>query len=121
DDIKHPIARRNGARQLADLHSRHAVILIDDRHLEVLDVSAKGIAEHHQLDDREDHRDHNQHRAAAEPPHLAFDDGQCSLHGYCRRIMKGLSVADASWRASRSARPVKCTNTSSRVVLWTES
>src|SRR5262249_46085728 len=67
------------------------------------------------------HRDHDEHRTAAKAPHFAFDNGKCALHGYCLRIMKGLSLADASWSASRSARPVKCTNTSSRVVLCTES
>src|SRR5262249_36648358 len=74
-----------------------------------------------QLHNRKDHRDHDEHWTAAEAPHFAFDDGKRSLHGYCRRIMNGLSFAEASWRESRSARPVKCTNTSSSVVLWTES
>ncbi len=48
-------------RQLAHLDRGHAVILIDDRHLEVLDVAAEGVAEHDQLHDRKDHR----HRRSA--------------------------------------------------------
>src|SRR5262249_2809264 len=121
DDVEHLIARGHRACELPDFHRRYAVILIDDRHLEVLDVAAEGVTQHDQLNDRKDHRHHDDHRAAPKAPHLAFDDGKCSLHGYCRLIMKGLSLADASWSPSRSARPVKCTKTSSSVVLWTES
>ena len=40
----------------------------------MLDVAAEGIAEDDELHDREDHRHDDQHRAAPEPPQLAFDD-----------------------------------------------
>src|SRR5699024_4345285 len=99
-------ARGDGARQLADLDGWHAVILIDDREPEVLDVAAERIAEHDELRQREDHRHDDQHRTAAETPQLALDDGPGSVHGYPRRIMNGLSAADGACSASRSARPV---------------
>ena len=34
-----------------------------------------------ELHDRERQRHHDEERAAAEPPHLAFDDGQGPVHG----------------------------------------
>ena len=54
--------------------------LDDDAELEVLHVPAEGVAQDHELHEREDHRDDDQRRAAAEAPHLAFDDGECALH-----------------------------------------
>ena len=74
DGVDGPRAGRGRERQLADAHRRHAVILIDDRQLEVLDVAAERVAEDDQLHEREHHRHDDQHRAAAEAPQLAFDD-----------------------------------------------
>ena len=68
------------AGQLAHAHRRHAVVLIDDGDLQVLDVAAERVAEHDQLHDREDQRHDDQHRAAPEPPQLALDDGPGASH-----------------------------------------
>ena len=73
-------ARRHRVRQLADADRRHAVVLIDDGQLEVLDVAAERIAEDDQLHEREDHRHDDQQRAAPEPAHLTFDDRHGSVH-----------------------------------------
>ena len=76
DDVEGPRAGRRRRRASSrTLHRRHAVILIDDGQLQVLDVAAEGVAEHDELHERKDHRHDDQHRAAAEAPQLAFDDG----------------------------------------------
>ena len=71
------------------------MILIDHRDLEVLDVAAEGVAEDDQLDDREHHRHDDQHRTAAEAPHLTLDDGESATH-QPRLNMNGLSCGAAS-------------------------
>ncbi len=106
DQIDRPRAGRDGAGQLTDPDRRHAVVLVDDRQLQMLDVAAEGVAEDDQLGEREDHRHHDQERAAAEPPHFALDDGQGAFHGSYRRSMNGLSVTDGAWAASRRSLPV---------------
>jgi hypothetical protein len=68
-------AGRCRLRKLADLHRGQAMILVDDSHLQMLDVAAKRVAEDHELHEREDHRHDDQDRAAAEAPQLALDDG----------------------------------------------
>ena len=80
DRVDRPRARRGGLGQLADLDRRHAVVLIDDGDLQVLDVAAEGIAEHDQLDERHDHRHDDQHRAPFESPQFAFDNRQDAMH-----------------------------------------
>ena len=87
------------------LHRRHAVILIDDRQLQVLDVAAEGVAEHDQLHEREDHRHDDQHRAAPEAPQLAFDDGQGSYAWLSPpAIMNGTVLRPTAPAARRAAR-----------------
>ena len=70
----------DGVGQLAHSHRRHAVVLIDDADLQVLDVAAERVAEDDELHEREDQRDDDERRAAPEPPQLAFDDGPGSMH-----------------------------------------
>src|SRR5207248_1096502 len=116
----------DGAGQLADSHRWNAAVLVDDAHLQVLDVAAKSVAQHDELHDWKDHRYDDERWTAAEPPQLALDDGPGSIHGipsldglkgrvnpappttisHCRRIMNPRSSGDASCSASRSARPV---------------
>ncbi len=97
DGVEGPRARRDRLAHLLDVHGGDAVVGRHDPELQVLDVAAEGVAEHDQLHEREDHRDDDERRAAAEAPHLTFDDGEGSLHGdlamECRMDMKKSSAA----------------------------
>ena len=71
---------RDGRGHLADPDRGHAVVLVDDREPQVLDVAAESVAQHDELDDREDERHDDERRAAAEPPQLPLDDRPRALH-----------------------------------------
>ncbi|MEZ5285077.1 MAG: hypothetical protein R2712_09765 [Vicinamibacterales bacterium] len=62
--------------RLTHLDRRHAVVLVHDGHGEVAHVAAEGVAQHDELDQREDERHDDEKRASAEAPQLALDDGQ---------------------------------------------
>ena len=53
DRVECPRAGGDRVGQLAHPHRRHAVVLIDDADLQVLDVPAERVAEDHQLHERE--------------------------------------------------------------------
>ena len=77
---KNVTAVQGDISKLADLDRRHAVVLIDDGNLQVLDVAAEGVAEHDKLDERHDHRHDDQHRTSFESPQFAFDNRQNAMH-----------------------------------------
>ncbi len=68
------------SRQLAQPDRRDAAVLVHDADPQVLDVTPEGVAQHHQLNQGEDHRDHDQDRAPAEPAQLALDECPGALH-----------------------------------------
>ena len=70
----------DGLAHLAHFNRGDAVVLIDDTHMKMFDLSAKGVAEHDQLHQRHDDRNDHQHRAAPEAAKIAFNDGPDSVH-----------------------------------------
>ena len=89
-------------KHLLQFDGGDAVVLVHHADLEVLDLAAKGVAEHDQLHQGHDHRNDDQRRAAPEAAEIAFDDGPDAIHGYLRGIMNGLLLAAASCSASRN-------------------
>ena len=66
---------------------RHAVVLVHDADLKVLDFSAERVAENDQLHQRHDDGNDHEHRAAPEPPQVAFNDGPDSVHIVVSRLI----------------------------------
>ncbi len=83
---------------------RHAVVLVHDADLKILDLSAEGVAEHDQLHQRHDDRNDHQRRAAPEPAQIAFDDGPDAVHivFILAACMNGLLAAAGACNVSRN-------------------
>ena len=71
----------DGIEGLADLQRLRASVLIDQAESGVANLSAKCIAQHDELHQRENHRRHHQRRRAEKLAHLAFDNRQHAVHG----------------------------------------
>ena len=56
------------------------MILVHDPDLKVLDLAAEGVAQDDQLDQRHEHRDHDQGGTAPKAAQVALDDGQDAVH-----------------------------------------
>src|SRR6202795_1548831 len=104
-DAKRFRASRDSMEHFTDLAGLRRLILIYNANHGVMDLPAKGIAEHDELHERENHRAHHQGGAAQKLPHVAFDQSRDAkqLHGrallslwrrHCTHLPLTVEVAD---------------------------
>src|SRR5581483_9546686 len=89
----------------ANLQRLSTAVLIDQSHLGIANLAAKGIAQHNELHQWKDHRHQHQGGGAEELAHLALDDGQHAIHG-CNPGRGGITKPCALTSSSRNWRPV---------------
>ena len=70
----------HGLKHFVQLDCWYGMVLIHDAHLEVFYFSTKRVAQHDELDDRHDHGDEHERRAASEAAQIAFNDGPDPMH-----------------------------------------
>src|SRR5580704_6995381 len=68
-------ARGDSVEHLLDPARLDGMIFVDEGNVGILDLSAEGIAKHHQLHERKNERTEHQRRAAEELPQVPFN--QC--------------------------------------------
>ena len=68
-------------QSFANFHGLRAVVLIDHAEARVLDLAAKGVAQHDKLHQRKHHRYQHQRRRAEKLAQFALDNGPHSIHG----------------------------------------
>ena len=76
----------DGVQPRAHLPGLRAGVFVHQRHPHLRDLSAKGIAQHHKLHQRENHGRHHQRRIAEKLPHVAFDQSKSVTHCCSCRI-----------------------------------
>ena len=70
----------NGPAHFPQLDGGHAMILINHRDAQVMDLSAKGVSQNHQLHDGHDHRHQDERGAAHKLAQVAFHQSPDSIH-----------------------------------------